>query len=291
MKYLFLAIGLGAALGGCAPRLIVQSPSLTSASPSSPSALPLGQEPFLVIPETDAFAGPAQELGDIRIKDTGLSLVCDYETVVALGTRQARQLGANVLRIYEHQLPGPWSTCHRIRAKALRVADITPYEKEILWQPTRRLRQADFKASVADRPFEAATNTTVRYQYAGQLFKGSVQLTIETVFDCQNSYFKGTRDPAQTLTHEQGHFDISEIYARRLTKAFKEQLANTKELEAKQAVLYHQVMTEAQTMQDKYDSELYADRSKLPAWLATIAQQLAELQPYAEKKVTIKIKI
>lgn len=290
MKYLFLAVGLSAALAGCAPRLITQLPA-SSAGSANASALPLAQEPFLVLKETDAFDGPAQELGDIRIKDTGLSLVCDYETVVALGTKQAQQLGANVLRIYEHQLPGTWSTCHRIQAKALRVADITPYEKEILWQPTRRLRRADFKASVVDRPFEAATNTTVRYQYVGQLFKGSVQLSIETVFDCQNSYFKGTRDPTLTLVHEQGHFDISEIYARRLTKAFQEQVANTKELEAKQAAIYHQVMTEAQTMQDKYDSELYADRSKQPAWLATIAQQLAELQPYADKKVTIKIKV
>lgn len=290
MKYLFLALGLGAALAGCAPRLITQLPA-ASAAPASTSVAPLAQEPFLVLKETDAFDGPAQELGDIRIKDTGLSLVCDYETVVALGTKQARQLGANVLRIYEHQLPGTWTTCHRIRAKALRVADITPYEKEILWQPTRQLRQADFKASTASRPFEAATNTTVRYQYAGQLFKGSVQLSIETVFDCQNSYFKGTRDPALTLAHEQGHFDIAEIYARRLTKAFQEQVANTKELEAKQAAIYHQIMTEAQTMQDKYDSELYADRSKLPAWLATIAQQLADLQPYADKKLTIKIKV
>lgn len=291
MKYSCLILGLAAALAGCAPRLITHSPSTSSAGTGAARALPAVPEPFLVIKETDAFDAPAQELGDIRIKDSGLSLNCDYEAVVALGTQQARQLGANVLRIYEHQPPGPWTTCHRIRAKALHVADITPYEKEIVWQPTRRLRQADFKANVANRPFEAATNSTIRYQYAGQLFKSTVQFTIETVFDCQNSYFKGTRDPILTLAHEQGHFDITEIYARRLTKTFQEQVANTKELEAKQNAIYHQVMTEAQTMQDKYDSEVYADRSKQPAWLATIAQQLADLQPYADKKVTIKLKI
>ena len=286
MKSLFLAIGFSAIFAGCAPKIITQGPATTLAN-----AQLAAQEPFLVLKETDAFDGPAQELGDIRIKDSGLSLNCDYDAVVALGTQQAQQLGANVLRIYAHELPGTWSTCHRIRAKALRVADITPYEKEIVWQAARRLRQADFKASVANRPFEAATASTVRYQYAGQLFKSSVQLSIETVFDCQNSYFKGTRDPALTLAHEQGHFDISEIYARRLAKAFQEQVADTKELETKQAAIYHQVMTEAQTMQDKYDTEVYADRSQQPAWSASIAQQLAELQPYAGKRVTIKIKL
>ena len=118
-----------------------------------------------------------------------------------------------------------------------------------------------------------------------------MQLSIETVFDCQNSYFKGTQNPALTLLHEQGHFDLNEVYARRLTKAFQEQLANTKELEAKQAAIYHQVLTDAQTMQDKYDTEVYADRSKQPAWSAAIAQQLVELQPYASKRVTVKIKL
>ncbi|MVN76086.1 hypothetical protein GO988_07095 [Hymenobacter sp. HMF4947] len=286
MKHVFIALGLGVALAGCAPRVITQATH--TARPAVATTGPAG---FLVIKETEAFTGPAEELGDIHIKDGGFTLNCDYETTVALATTQAQQLGANVLKIYEHQLPDMWrSTCHRIRAKALRVADLTPYEKEIVWQPTRRLRPIDFKASTASRPFEAATNSGVRYHYAGRMFQGKVQLTVETYFDCQNSYFKGTRDPALTLAHEQGHFDLTEIYARRFTQALQEQVADTKELEAKQQAIYHQVMTEAQTRQDKYDSEVYADRSKQPAWLAEIAQELHATQVYASKQLTIKIK-
>ena len=283
MKHVFTAAWLGLALAGCAPAAVVRA---------THSARPVPvRENFLVIKETEKFDGLAEELGDIRIKDAGLTLSCDYETVVALATKKAQELGANVLRIYEHELPGTWSTCHRIRAKALRVADVTPYEQEIVWQPTRRLRQADFKASTASRPFEAATASGVRYRYAGRLFQGTVQLTIETYFDCQNSYFKGTRDPALTLTHEQGHFDLTEIYARRFAKALQEQVANTKELERSQEAIYHQTMSEAQTRQDKYDSEIYADRSRQPAWSAQIAQELNDLQPYASKQLTIRIKV
>ena len=196
-----------------------------------------------------------------------------------------------MLKIYEHRLPGMSSICHRIRAKALRVADLMPCEKEIVWNPTRRLTRADFKASTESRPFEAATSSNIRYRYFGRMFQGKVQFIVETVFDCQNSYFKGTQDPERTLAHEQGHFDITEITARRFTKAIKEQVADTKELDLKQEAIYRQVMTEGQALQDKYDSEVDTDSSKQPAWLATIARELNGLQAYASKEIALKIKM
>ena len=288
LKRVFVASGLGLGLVACAPRVITQASQNTQAVSTRAVAAAPG---FLVIKETDPFTGPSEEVGDIEIKDSGLTLSCDYETVVALATKEAQKLGANVLRIYEHRMPDTWSTCHHIKAKALRVPDLGPYEQEILWNPARRLTRADFKASTDSRPFEAATSSGFRYHYAGRLFQSKVQLMVETVFDCQNSYFKGQQDPERTLAHEQGHFDITEIAARRFTKAIQEQVADTKELEQKQEAISRRIMTDAQALQDKYDSEVYADRSKQPAWLATIAPELNGLQAYAGKEVTLKIKI
>ena len=281
IKRIFAALGLCLALLACSPRVITKASQSTHAATGAPG--------FVVIKETDTFTGPSEEVGDIEIKDTGLTLSCDYETVIARATKEAQKLGANVLKIYEHHLPDNWSTCHRIKAKALRVADLAPYEQEIVWNAMRRLTRADFKASTASRPFEAATSSGIRYHYARQLFQSKVHFVIETVFDCQNSYFKGTQNPELTLAHEQGHFDITEIAARRFAKAILEQVADTKELEQKQEGIYHRISTETQAMQDKYDSEVYADRGQQPAWLATIAQQLNGLQAYASKEVTLKI--
>jgi hypothetical protein len=283
IKCLFMALGLSLVLSACSPRVLTQATPSAHAITAAPG--------FLVIKETDTFTGPAEEVGDIEIKDSGLTLSCDYETVIARATKEAQKLGANVLKIYEHRLPDNWSTCHRIKAKALRVANLAPYEKEIVWTPARRLTRADFKASTDSRPFEAATSSYLRYHYSGRPFQGKVQFIVETVFDCQNSYFKGTQDPERTLAHEQGHFDISELFARRFTKAVQEQVADTKELEQKQEAIFHQISIEAQALHDKYDSEVYADRSKQPAWLATIAQELNALQAYANKEIPLKIKI
>ncbi|MBF9141800.1 DUF922 domain-containing protein [Hymenobacter properus] len=283
MKRLFTTLGLGLTLAACSPRVITQA----SQSPHNIVAAP----GFVVIDETDKFSGPSEEVGDIEIKDTGLTLSCDYETVIARATKEAQALGANVLKVYEHHLPDHWSTCHRIKAKALRVADLAPFEKEIVWNAARRLAQVDFKASTESRPFEAATSSFIRYHYVGRLFQGKVQFKVETVFDCQNSYFKGKQDPERTLAHEQGHFDITEVFARRFTKAVKEQVADTKELAQKQEAIYRQISTEAQAMHDKYDSEIYADRSKQAGWLVTITQELNGLQAYADKEISLKIKM
>ena len=280
--YLKCAVAaLGLVLAACSPRILTQASQDNHAATAAPG--------FIVIKETEPFTGPAEEMGLVEIKDSGLTLNCDYETVVALATKEAQKLGANVLRIYEHRSPDNWSTCHHIKAKALRVPDVAPYEQEIVWSTTRRLTRADFKASTTSRPFEAATSSGIRYHYARQLFQSKVHFVIETVFDCQNSYFKGTQSPELTLAHEQGHFDITEIAARRFAQAIREQVADTKELEQKQEAIYHRIITETQAMQDKYDSEVYADRRQQPAWLATIAQQLNGLQAYASKEVTLRI--
>ena len=279
-----MAAGLALSLTSCAPSVIVHTTQVRSPAPATGG--------FVVIKDTEPFTGTADELGDIEIKDTGLTLSCNYETVVALATKEAQQLGANVLRIYEHRLPDLWgSSCHHIRAKALLVSDLSPYEREIVWSPARRLRPADFKGNTASRPFEAATSSGIRYHYAGRVYQGKVQLSVEAVFDCQNSYFKGTQDAARTLAHEQGHFDITELCARRFAKAIQEQVANTKELAMKEEEIYRRINTEATTLQDRYDSEIYADRSQQPVWLTRIAQDLAALQPYADKQLTIKIKL
>ncbi|GGG27262.1 hypothetical protein [Hymenobacter glacieicola] len=284
MKYTFAVACLGLAFASCSPKIVVRS---TQAA--APVAV---HEGFLVVKETETFAAPAQEVGDIQIRDAGLTLDCDYDKVVELAAEKARQMGANVLRIYDHRLPSLYgSSCHRIRAKALRIADITPYEKEIIWHPARRLKQADFKGSTDNRPFAAATSSNIRYHYAGTPLQGTVQFTIETYFDCQESYFKPTSQAAYTLAHEQVHFDITELYSRRLAKALQEQVANTQELERKQQEIYRQLISEAQLLQDKYDSEVYADNDKLPAWQTKIAQDLTALEPYAAKQFTIKFKL
>ncbi|HEX8348695.1 MAG TPA: hypothetical protein VF598_01915 [Hymenobacter sp.] len=256
-------------------------------------ALPLlplaAHEGFLVVKENEAFFAPAQELGTIRAGDAGDELDCDYLTLVEQAAEQARRLGANVLRIYEHRRPVLWgNNCHHIQAKALRVVDLTPYEKEIPWHPARRLRQVDFKAHAVGQPFDAATSSFLRYRYFNRAREGVALVRIENVFDCHRSYFKDVDNAASILAHEQAHFDISEIYARRLARALQQQVANLEQLDSKQEPLYEQTITELRAMQELFDHDVHLSGHAHQAWQAIIARQLSALEPYASKTVTVK---
>ncbi|MBT2556339.1 hypothetical protein J7E24_00930 [Hymenobacter sp. ISL-91] len=288
MKRLLFYPLLALAATACAPRAVIKPATLNLAGPAVLATPTAATAEFLVITEDQVFEGPAEELGDIVIRDSGFTLSCDYETVVALASDKARALGANALRIYEHKVPSMRSTCHQIRARALRLTDLAAHEREIVWQPNRRLRVADFKGPVANRPFQAATSSNIRYRYAG-LGLGKVRLTVETYFSCPDSYFKPSATDSLVLAHEQVHFDITELYARRFVRQLGQQATNTRELQQKHEILFRQLQSESQLLQDAYDSETYEDPALVAAWQQRIARELAELQAYADKTLTFKV--
>lgn len=266
----------------CAPKQIVISTS---------NYLPLAvTESFIVIPEDDPVDLSNEEvIGEIKLKDNGLSLICNYETIVALATKEARQMGANCIQIYEHRVPDMVSTCHRIKARAIRLKNVRPFEKEIVWHPGRRLELMDFKGKTENRPFQAATVGAIRYNYLAAPLASKFTFQVETIFDCRTSYFKEGINTEQTLAHEQGHFDMTELYARKYLKAIQEQVYDLKELEKNHAKIYQGILESLYLEQDKYDTEIYADRSKQKAWLLTIREALTSLDAYSDKKIQIPV--
>jgi len=281
-KNISYILSIAIILLACAPKSIVTTTMIYP---------PLSEtESFLVITEEDTIdISSAEVIGEIRIKDNGLSFNCNYETVLALATKEARQKGANGLKIYEHQGPDLISTCHRIKAQALRLKNVREYEKEITWHPGRRLEQLDFKGTLENRPFRAATMSYIRYNYFAQPFSSKFTFQVETVFDCRNSYLKEGNNPELVLEHEQGHFDMAEIFARKYLKAIQNQVHDLKDFEKNHARLYREIQEAMILEQDKYDTDIYADRSKQKNWLQHIDQELENLEAYSDKKIELPL--
>jgi len=270
-------------LQNCAPKKIVSS---TSKYPPLSEA-----ETFIVFTEEDPIDISGEEIiGEIRMKDNGLSLNCSYESILAIALKEARHMGANGLKIYEHQVPDTWSTCHRIKAKAIRLQNAKQYEKEIIWQPGRRLEKADFKGPVENRPHQAATMSFIRYNIdALAPFSSKFTFRVQTVFDCRSSYLKDGYNPEQVLEHEQGHFDITELFARKYLKAIQEQVHDLREFEKNHTRIYQEIQEALILGQDNYDSDIYADISKQKGWLEKINQELKTLEVYSDKKIELPV--
>lgn len=82
------------------------------------------------------------------------------------------------------------------------------------------------------------------------------------------------------LSHEQLHFDIAELYARKFRKQLSETQFST-DIKAEVKELYQKVLKELYIYQNKYDREtnFSRDRKQQQYWNAMIADALKEEQP------------
>ena len=206
---------------------------------------------------------------------------CSYDTLKKLLIVESRANGANCFVVTKHKEPDALNLCHRIKGKMYHIENAHDYETEIIWQAQRRLKIRDFKGTLEKRPFQAATMSSFRYRYQVSALTGKLVVEVETFFDCSNSYFKPSEQDSAILAHEQIHFDISELYARRFLKKVKSEITTNKEFLSQHGQLYKSTFDKMVLKQDEYDTEVYADRTKQIKWQKWIK---TELEKYKDSK-------
>jgi hypothetical protein len=127
-------------------------------------------------------------------------------------------------------------------------------EEKIIWQKSRRLTWNDYKGKKQKR-FAAASTVYSMYRtiYVGT-DKNSMA-SVKAVFYPKDSW-KGNYLDDALLAHEQRHFDIVELYARKLRKQLSEiKVKDKKDAEQKLDSLHALIDKEMDAFQDKYDEE------------------------------------
>ncbi len=149
------------------------------------------------------------------------------------------------------------------------------------WNINRHLVWDDFKAAPDTNSRNAALTTSAiqfNFTYDGH----NLNYTITCQFDKNKSWGKVKTD--YILSHEQGHFDITEIYARKLNKSMKEySVGNVKSLNKDLNKIYQTTMHELNRYQDVYDGEtnFSINKEKQAEWLEKISKELKDLNDYA----------
>jgi len=162
----------------------------------------------------------------------------------------------------------------------LAVAGQDRHEQLIAWHPSYKLTWDDFKATPDTRSNAAATTTT--YLAIDYLIDNhGLRYRITCRFSCDKSW--GLHRSSYILSHEQGHFDIAEIYARKLHKAMSEYRFNKRTYERDLKEIYETMMQEKEDMQNAYDRETNhsINRRKQSEWQSRIEALLEEYGEYA----------
>ncbi len=153
------------------------------------------------------------------------------------------------------------------------------------WSASRPLTLADFKSR--PRPSEAhaaLTSATIVAQVAckGGQFTGHVQ----AAFDPTASWWRepGTATP-RLLRHEQLHFDITEVYARRLRQKLAAVRVPCAQLGSAFETLAQGVYAEWEKAEQQYDRDTNHGLKPEPQarWEAQVQQQLRELAEWADE--------
>lgn len=137
-------------------------------------------------------------------------------------------------------------------------------EEGVLWNSAKRLTWSDFRGKVPPASVPAATTASgISYTYTANLLHHEVKLDFEVnaYFYPNESWYKPEVCTENTLAHEQLHFDISELFARKMRKRLR-RTSFSDNVKAEVREIYQEILKELGDFQDQYDWETNFSRNK-----------------------------
>ncbi|GGD42485.1 hypothetical protein GCM10011361_06810 [Muriicola marianensis] len=155
-------------------------------------------------------------------------------------------------------------------------------DPSILWEPDYRLSWSDFKAPPPpDSQVAATTASGIAYSFSaieeGREMK--VDWTVASYFYPESSWYRPELANPNILSHEQLHFDISELFARRMREKIR-RFRFSSEVKAEMRAIYNETIEEMREFQRRYDAETNYSRAedKQREWNRMIAESLRRTQ-------------
>ena len=155
-------------------------------------------------------------------------------------------------------------------------------DEELLpWSADRKLGWIDYKGK-PDPKSDAAASTTTYLGIEYNISSSSFTYKILSRFSKDRSW--GLHKTEYILSHEQGHFDIAEVFARKLHKEMSEYKFDRKSYQKDLQKIYQDVLDDKEKTQNEYDEETNHSikKAKQAEWLKKIEKMLEELKDYSD---------
>lgn len=156
---------------------------------------------------------------------------------------------------------------------------------KIHWNADRKLSWPDFKGSpVESSKFSAESSLQISYgMKISQDSRGTkVSYNIDCYFEPKESWVKVKMKTNSLLKHEQVHFDIAEIFARKLQKRFRATSFTIDNYNTKSQDIFNRTFSEYQNFQAAYDHDTVhgSDKAEQVNWENNIASMLKKSERY-----------
>ena len=158
-------------------------------------------------------------------------------------------------------------------------APVNNVVNEFHWSEHNKLSWDDFRGEVrtANDVAAAATHCGIGFKTNTSVTSGKPEIVVYNTFYKTRSWVRADARLPEILEHEQGHFDLCEIYTRKLRDRMKQfDLAVTADAKTALMAIYNEVSSEYETRQQAYERETThgTNINEQKRWVNLIASEL-----------------
>ncbi|MCG8372761.1 MAG: hypothetical protein MI700_04480 [Balneolales bacterium] len=240
----------------------------------------------LVLDVRDNFKNDGHKIGTIKTADPDSITNCSQSGLLKNLRQKARKHGANVVKIMEYETSDAPNACPGISADIFRVPDFRKHERAIEWSPDRRLSWQDFKGDSrfsSNKSFSAESFITLKVEQDYYSKPFSSNILVINKFETNLSWVRQDQNHRQDLLiHEEFHFHLSEVYARKMRKEFFDLQLNMEEDRMEIDSIFTEIRADYLRRQERYD--LITDHGKKKKeqreWERAIERELIQYQAF-----------
>lgn len=246
-----------------------------------------GEKNIVVLQANDPEPVYAERLETIQVAANQGEKVT-YSRLVASAKEMAKKAKANIIKINAMKARSSANFCDHITATLYKAENPRVYETEFTWTPERRLSWDDFRGPV--QPYSsdniaAATFCAIGFETnTVSQNNPTLRVNVFNTFYTRKSWIREEEKNPEILAHEQGHFDLCELYTRKLRERMSNVKVDVASLRATLKGIYAQLQQEYQERQQLYEDEtnhglIYDQQDR---WEAMITQELAQMEKWKD---------
>lgn len=164
-------------------------------------------------------------------------------------------------------------------------------DTKIIWSEKNLLTWDDFQGGI-DNLSRQHAGTASGFKKSYKQRGDSLFILVSAEFDKTKSWYIKDKGTKYLLNHEQKHFDITEIFARKLRKAYQNFQFTKLNYAQDYLRIFNQHKLDREIYQNKYDSITNHSMNiiKQLEWDKKIAKELKDLESYSEKEIKLLLR-
>jgi hypothetical protein len=240
----------------------------------------LRNDSIVFLREQDPVPAGAILLREFRLSAQSYADSCAWFELLLKGSRIATSTGGNLVKIVdreEHERNG----CDALDLAVYRVDSPCNADRAFRWTPSRKLRWEDFHGPErigAVRQIAAESVCGISVETSLAPVTARARIYVFNTFDKEQSWTRPDKQSGAVLRHEQGHWDLCEIYTRRMQARFDAQTISGNRLDEMVTKIYDQVSRDYEQRQRTYEMETGhgTDPAGQQRWELLIARELSK---------------